>query len=310
MIGETELIYREEQRFGLWLRWLVILSMVWIVPLSIFSLAKMPSGQGSPEILPIITLIVAGIFVPIAIAVLFWLLKLETEVHPDGLYVRYFPFHIHFKRFTADDLSKFYARKYKPIREYGGWGIRCSFGKGKAYNVSGNKGVQLVFKNGKRLLIGSHRAEELEEAIRSIMGGKQNKSESVTMAERGLLEESVWKNALRGFPLGLLSSIRANLVETVPGLKEKFNRNGCYFGYWIGSEKDRVYIYIQQKNLRIDLCISRDLEEDIRRQGFNVHYVNNYQGRTGWLTGWKVPHSTNKIEAVMKWLHKAFEGNL
>ncbi len=42
---------------------------------------------------------------PIGIAVLFWLLKLETEVRHDGLYVRYFPFHIHFKRLGADDLS-------------------------------------------------------------------------------------------------------------------------------------------------------------------------------------------------------------
>jgi len=168
MIRETELIYREEQRFALWLRWLIVLSMVWIVPLSIFPLTKIPSEQSSPEVLPIILLIVAGVFVPIAIAALFWLLKLETEVRPDGLYIRYYPFHINFKKFTADDLSEYYARKYKPIREYGGWGIRYSFGKGKAYNVSGNKGVQLVFKSGKRLLIGSQRAEELEEAIRSI----------------------------------------------------------------------------------------------------------------------------------------------
>jgi hypothetical protein len=168
MIGETELIFREEQRFALWLRWLMALSMALVVPLSIFPLTKIPSEQGPPEILLAILLIVAGVFVPIIIAALFWLLKLETQVRPDGLYIRYYPFHIHFKRFTPDDLSEYYARKYKPIREYGGWGIRYSFGKGKAYNVSGNKGVQLVFKNGKRLLIGSQRAQELKEAIRSI----------------------------------------------------------------------------------------------------------------------------------------------
>ena len=169
MIGENELIYREEQRFGLWLRWLIVASMALAVPFSIFSLTQIPSEQGSPEIVPIILLVIAGVFVPIAVAVLFLLLKLETEVHPDGLYIRYFPFHINFKRFTTDDLSEYYARKYKPLLEYGGWGIRCSLRKGKAYNVSGNKGVQLVFKNSKRLLIGSQRAEELEEAIRSIM---------------------------------------------------------------------------------------------------------------------------------------------
>ncbi len=169
MIGETELIYREEQRFGLWLRWLIALSMALAVPPSIFSLINIPSEQGSPEILPIIILTIAGIFVPIAIAVLLLLLKLETEVRSDGLYICFFPFHINFKRFTAEDLSEYYARKYKPLLEYGGWGIRFSFRKGKAYNVSGNKGVQLVFKSGKRLLIGSQRAEELEEVIRSIM---------------------------------------------------------------------------------------------------------------------------------------------
>lgn len=169
MSGENEPIYREEQRFGLWLRWLIAASMALAVPLSIFSLTKIPSKQGSPEILPIIILIIAGICVPIAIAVLFVLLKLETEVRSDGLYIRYFPFHINFKRFTTENLSRYYARKYKPLLEYGGWGIRCSLRKGKAYNVSGNKGVQLVFKNGKQLLIGSQRAEELEQAIRSIM---------------------------------------------------------------------------------------------------------------------------------------------
>jgi len=169
MIGENELIYREEQRFSSWLRWLIALSMALAVPFSIFSLTKIPSEQGSSDILPILTLIIAGICVPIAVALLFLLLKLETEVRSDGLYIRFFPAHIHFKRFGAEDLSEYYARRYKPLREYGGWGIRCSLKKGKAYNVSGNKGVQLVFKSGKRLLIGSQRAEELEEAIRSIM---------------------------------------------------------------------------------------------------------------------------------------------
>jgi hypothetical protein len=168
MVGETEIIYREEQRFALWLRVVLVLSMALAAGLSILPLTKIPAGQWRGNIGEIVLLFTAGVILPIGIGILFWLLKLETEVRPDGLYVRYFPFHIKFKRFGADDLSEYYARKYRPIWEYGGWGIRYSFGKGKAYNVSGNKGVQLVFKSGKRLLIGSQRAEELEEAIGSI----------------------------------------------------------------------------------------------------------------------------------------------
>jgi hypothetical protein len=58
------------------------------------------------------------------------------------------------------------TRTYRPILEYGGWGVRYSFvRKGWAYTVSGNRGVQLQLANGKRILVGSQRAEELARAI-------------------------------------------------------------------------------------------------------------------------------------------------
>jgi len=163
-----DIIFREEQKFALWLRWLVYLSMGLGAVVSVFALKKDLSGQSSLEVWEIVLAVVAGIGVPIAITAMFLLLKLETLVRPDGLYVRYFPFHIHFKRFGPEDLSEYHARRYKPIREYGGWGIKCSLRNGKAYNVSGNWGVQLVLSNGKKLLIGSQKADELEAAIRSI----------------------------------------------------------------------------------------------------------------------------------------------
>ena len=169
MNDETVIIYCEEQRFAAWLRWLVYISMATAVIISIISLHKEFGTANSMNTPAFILAIFTGICIPIAIAALFVLLMLETEVRSDGIYVRFSPFHIHFKRFAPEDLSEFYARQYKPIMEYGGWGIRFGlFGKGKAYNVSGNKGVQLIFKNGKKLLIGSQRAEELEVAIRSI----------------------------------------------------------------------------------------------------------------------------------------------
>jgi hypothetical protein len=57
-------------------------------------------------------------------------------------------------------------RTYRPIRDYGGWGIK--FGpKGWAYSVSGRQGVQLVLTEKRPLLIGSKRPDELAEAITS-----------------------------------------------------------------------------------------------------------------------------------------------
>ncbi|MHC4412218.1 MAG: hypothetical protein ACYSW6_04475, partial [Planctomycetota bacterium] len=68
MSGENELVYREEQRFSLWLRWLVAALVASAVPFGIFSLTKIYSGQGSPDIPQVLTVIIAGIFVPIAVA--------------------------------------------------------------------------------------------------------------------------------------------------------------------------------------------------------------------------------------------------
>jgi hypothetical protein len=169
-MNEEGVIFREEQRFAAWLNLLVYLSMGLAVLLTIFALKKEYTEKGPLGTQELLLTVIAGIGVPIAIAALFLFLKLITEVRSDGVYVRFLPFHIHFKRFASEDLSEYYAREYKPIIEYGGWGIRYGLsGNGKAYNVSGNKGVQLVFKNGRRLLIGSQRDEELEQAIRSIV---------------------------------------------------------------------------------------------------------------------------------------------
>lgn len=168
MLQDTDIIFREEQKFSLWLSWVVYLSMGVSVAITIFALQKDLSGQSSSEAWEIFLAGLVGIGVPLIITAMFLFLKMETEVRPDGLYVRYLPFHIHFKRFGPEDLSEYYARQYKPIREYGGWGIRCSFRNGKAYNVSGNRGVQLVLSSGKKLLIGSQRADELAAAIARI----------------------------------------------------------------------------------------------------------------------------------------------
>jgi len=38
----------------------------------------------------------------------------------------------------------------------------------EAYNVSGNKGIQLVFTNGRKLLIGTKRPEEVKEILEKL----------------------------------------------------------------------------------------------------------------------------------------------
>ena len=85
------------------------------------------------------------------------------------MYIRFFPFHLKFKFYPWDSIRKSYLRQYSPLGEYGGWGLRIGlFGKGTAYNVSGNWGLQLEFTNKKKLLIGTVRPEELSSTLENM----------------------------------------------------------------------------------------------------------------------------------------------
>lgn len=94
---------------------------------------------------------------------LFAVMSLTVEVRPDLLRLRFAPFRTREIRYA--DIRGCQALTYRPIRDYGGWGIRWG-GPGKwAYNVSGNRGVLLSLADGSTLLIGSRRADELASAI-------------------------------------------------------------------------------------------------------------------------------------------------
>jgi hypothetical protein len=137
-------------------------------------------------------------------------------------------------------------------------------------------------------------------------GKRGKKGKYLVLAKKGLVEDSVWKRTLKNYPTDLVRSIRVQLLKEVPGLTEKFNTNARYFGYSTGTDKDRAYIYVQKKCLLINLNISRDSEAGLREANFEVRFIDNFQGKTGWLTGWRVPHTTSNIETVMTWLLKAF----
>ena len=95
--------------------------------------------------------------------------ELETTVYPDRVDIRMAPF-VH-RVFRPTQIASATARTYQPMREYGGWGIRWGlrgFSANRAYNISGDQGVQLILTNGDRVLIGTQRPHELEAAIQAI----------------------------------------------------------------------------------------------------------------------------------------------
>ena len=120
--------------------------------------------------MPDLVLLISGSVITLAILgilALVFLCRLETTVTSTGLYIRFYPFHLSQRKIPLEKVVSFRALTYRPIGEYGGWGLR--FGKGgRAYNISGRKGVRLEFVDGKHVLIGSQRSEELAAAIQTL----------------------------------------------------------------------------------------------------------------------------------------------
>ena len=162
---EPEILFKESQKFKQWWLWFILLGVNGLFLFGVFT--QIIGGQqfGNQPMSN------TGLFIASGATLLFTILfinfRLETIIKKDGIYVRFFPFHFTFKRFGFDSLTKSFVRSYSAITEYGGWGLRVS-GKGAAYNVSGDKGLQLEFANNKRLLIGTNQPEQLTEVLREI----------------------------------------------------------------------------------------------------------------------------------------------
>lgn len=164
-VQTSEILFAEDQSFRQKWIWALMLGMLMLL-LTIFGLI-LRDGLEKEGARQALAGMGVGIIVTVAVAALLWTLRLSVRLDNDCLRVRFFPM---LKReIPLDQIEEWHARTYRPIVEYGGWGIRFSW-KGMAYNVSGNRGVQLKLTNGKRVLIGSQHADDLAAAISRAKG--------------------------------------------------------------------------------------------------------------------------------------------
>jgi hypothetical protein len=147
--------FKETQRFTQWWLWLIL----------IFSWGSMIYAFVSEKPVLNFTNIISGVIM-CALPILFWQMRLITRITVEGIYVRFIPFHFKDQFYPWDSIESAQVRTYSPLKEYGGWGIKYGFnGQGKVYNVSGNEGLQLVFKSGEKLLIGTQKPAEIQAAV-------------------------------------------------------------------------------------------------------------------------------------------------
>ena len=164
---QQEILFTEEQKFKQWWLWLVILGLNGFFLFLAYQQLILKKQVGNRPITDNGLLISIGIIV--LITLMFFYTKLKTCIKKDGIYVQFFPFHFSYKYYGWETVAKVYVRTYNPLGEFGGWGLRYSFtGNGTAYNVSGDKGLQLELNTGKKILIGTNKAAELEKVLNQL----------------------------------------------------------------------------------------------------------------------------------------------
>lgn len=141
--------------FGLWM-WQLVQQVIMGIP---FGTNPAPDAM----------ILVIGV-IPLGAFALIFSFKLETVVTKDSFQYRMWPLQKKMREIKPGEIAHWEVKKYNPLRDYGGWGIRIGWGnKGMAYNVSGNMGAYFELKNGKKVLIGTRKPEELRSSIRKMM---------------------------------------------------------------------------------------------------------------------------------------------
>jgi hypothetical protein len=163
-------LFEEVQRFDqLWFRLLLgalaAAGLYFIIAGSYIQLVQgIPFGNKPLPDMGLVAVNVLFFLLGVALPVALMRLKLEVRLDRHALIARYWPLAV--RKIPLPKIKSWEARTYRPIRDYGGWGVRYSLTQRHwVYNVKGNRGVLLELADGKKFMLGSQRAEELAQAL-------------------------------------------------------------------------------------------------------------------------------------------------
>ena len=184
-----KVLFKEEQRFTQWWLWFLLGSALLGIAIPIASEFSVQSWDTSSEsFLRIILYGSVAVFFIVAGLIVLVLSRLKTKITYDGIVITFPPLKRKSYRIKVQEIERFEIRKYRARREYGGYGFRSRRRSGRAYTISGNIGLQLYLKNGKKLLIGTQKKQAIEFAMCKIVG----ESKKLSTGERHSQEVDGW----------------------------------------------------------------------------------------------------------------------
>ncbi len=169
-----KVLFKEEQQFRQW--WYIMLVMVSVIPSMLFCVyalyQQVVNGIQIGDS-PAPNAVLAGLFAGLCVLLWsFFVMKLEVWIDEIGIHFRFFPLIIKPRVISKNEIQRYEIRKYSPIVDYGGWGIKRRLKWGRVYNVSGNIGLQLYLASGKKVLFGTQRSQAILYAMDAMMNNE------------------------------------------------------------------------------------------------------------------------------------------
>ncbi len=162
----NQIYFKEIQRF----RELAFFVLIWVLQILFIGLMTKQIIFHKPvgiNQISDLTLIIINLFL-LAMNFLLTSMMLKTEVSDKGISIKFYPFHFKERIIPWSEMAEIRFIKYDGIKEYFGYGMGYLPKKGWFYTISGNFGIKLYLKNGKNILIGTHKETELFMTLREL----------------------------------------------------------------------------------------------------------------------------------------------
>ncbi len=154
-------VFTESQKFTQWWIWLIIIALLIIPGIGIYLQIFQGVQFGNKPMSDTGLLIYFG--ATVLFILLFLMMRLKTAISSQEIHLRFVPFVN--KHLLWSEVEKAEVINYGFV---GGWGIRWWTSYGTVYNMKGSKGLSLEFKSGKKMVIGTQKAEELKKVVEDI----------------------------------------------------------------------------------------------------------------------------------------------
>lgn len=164
MANRDNVTFREIQRpRQYWWQLLVLLIaiLIWYGFIQQIILGIPFGDKPAPDAMLVVLWVLFGIVFPV---IMLGMIKLTVEVRHDGLYVRFMPFHINYRKFLFSEIEHYELIRYNSVQRFGGWGIRQNLNGETAYNMYGDQGLLLRLNN-RTVVIGTQRPDEFKQAM-------------------------------------------------------------------------------------------------------------------------------------------------